>query len=169
MRDHTYNGCPGGYCVQMTDTRLATTDLADKKRKLFIDVLKATGSVKHAATKAGLHSTYLYQARKENEELALAWDAALEEFAGRMHYELIEAGLGEGRWVKPDVRAIIKLNEAHNPELFREKREYTTIVNVGQDYDTHIPAPAQRPVIEAEGRPVTPPRALQSTGDDDSS
>jgi hypothetical protein len=153
----------------MTDTRLATTDLAHTRREKFIAVLKATGSVKHAATMAGMHANNLYVERKENEELAIAWDAALDEFAGRIHYELIEAGLGEGRWSKPDVRAIIKLNEAHNPELFREKREYTTIVNVGQDYETHIPAPAQRPVIEAEARPVSPPRALQSTETDEDS
>ncbi len=153
----------------MTDNQLATTDLAHKRREKFIAVLKATGSVKHAATMAGLRSHNLYVERKTNEALADAWDDALTEFAGRIHYELIEAGLGEGRWSKPDVRAIIKLNEAHNPELFREKREYTTIVNVGQDYDTHIPAPAQRPVIEAEGRPVTPPKPLQSTESDEES
>lgn len=151
------------------DVVLSTNDLADKKRKLFIDVLRATGSVKHAATVAGLHSTYLYQARKTNEELAEAWDAALDEFAGRFDQELIDAAIGAGRWNKPDIRGVIEIVRAMSPDRYRPKTEHTTIVNFRQDYDTHIPAPAQRPVIEAEGRPVTPPRALPSTETDEGS
>jgi hypothetical protein len=149
----------------MTDTAI----VAASKRKLFIDVLRATCSVKHAATTAGLYSNNLYQERKTNIELAEAWDAALDEFAGRFDQELIDAAIGAGRWNKPDIRGVIEIVRAMSPDRYRPKTEHTTIVNVGQDYETHIPAPAQRPVIEAEGRPVTPPRALQSTETDEES
>jgi hypothetical protein len=149
----------------MTDVQT----IATAKRKLFIDVLRATGSVKHSATTAGLLTSNLYQERKTNTELAEAWDAALDEFAGRFDQELIDAAIGAGRWNKPDIRGVIEIVRAMSPDRYRPKTEHTTIVNVGQDYETHIPAPAQRPVIEAEGRPVTPPRALRSTGDDEDS
>jgi hypothetical protein len=149
----------------MTDTAI----VAQAKRKLFIDVLRATGSVKHAATTAGLYTNHLYVARKTDLELAEAWDAALDEFAGRFDQELIDAAIGAGRWNKPDIRGVIEIVRAMSPDRYRPKTEHTTIVNVGQDYETHIPAPAQRPVIEAEGRPVTPPRALRSTENDEES
>lgn len=149
----------------MTDTHkpqaiaYAERDLAQRKREMFIAELRECGSVKYAASVAGLLTTNLYQERKTNTELAEAWQAAMDEFAGKMHRELIDAARGHGHYDKPSAQALIKLNEAHNPELFREPRQTIVNVQVG-DFETMMPAPARAPSIETPGHVVEPPKAL---------
>ena len=96
-----------------------------------------------SAEAAGFQSNNLYARRKAEPEFAERWHEALEGYAGQLHETLSDAAFGRGIFDhKPDVRALIRLNEAHNSDIFAPK---TILVQPQQFTFTMSPAPAIRP------------------------
>lgn len=123
--------------------------MTERRLVLFLTKLRTTGSVKAAATAAGMRTNHLYERRKADEEFAEKWQDALDGFAGELHTTLGDAALGRGAFAKPDVRALIAMNRAHNPETFTPRPDFSlgppempVIVIAG-------PMPARRPKLSA--------------------
>lgn len=58
---------------------ISRVSLSKKKRKLFLEMLAQTGQVNEAARYVGYKTTqYLHKLRREDEDFAEEWDAALE-------------------------------------------------------------------------------------------
>ena len=117
-------------------------EITEHRLGVFIAALEKSGSVRDAARVSGMDTSHLYKRRQAEPEFAARWHTALENFAGRLHATLTDAAFGQGIFTKPDVRALIRMNEAHNSDVFAPK---TILVQPQQFTFTMSPAPAQRP------------------------
>ena len=90
-----------------------------KKRVAFLRVLEEGQSVAAACDKAAVGRTAAYAWRKDDEEFAAAWDAAIETGTDMLEDEAVRRALD-----KSDVLLIFML-KARRPGKFKERAETT--------------------------------------------
>lgn len=84
-------------------------------KQIFLDALRATYSVHHAARAAGICRSTAYNWRREDSEFAQAWEDALEDAVDVLEQSMFERALGG------DTTAGIFLLKGMRPEKYKAR------------------------------------------------